>query len=367
MKICIICGYYNNYSLETKSQGGAEYQSYLLSRDLLNRNIEVSYISIGDNDTIYQDNNIIIYYLRKRKFLRKLGPYYFLDYIKIRNILKRIKPNIVYVRGGSAFLGIASILSNKLNFKVYFHVSSDKDVNNYHINLNLKKLFYNIDDLFRIYGINHSTIICQTIFQHNKIKRNFQKRSYLIRNFHPIENIPSNIRKENIICWIGNLKDIKNPIAFIDLANRFNDKQYRFIMAGRKPDSGKLSKIFPEIIKKSNIEYLGEITNAEVNSLLSKSKLLCSTSYTEGFPNVFIQAWLNKVPVLSLYVNPDDILTQNKIGFKLDNLNQMEEVIRNLIGNVSLLNQYADNARKFAVENFNVRENINKIFEIINS
>ena len=43
-----------------------------------------------------------------------------------------------------------------------------------------------------------------------------------------------------------------------------------------------------------------------------KSKILINTSSFEGFPNTFVQAWANGVPVISLKVDPDNIIKKKK-------------------------------------------------------
>ncbi|NWF75461.1 MAG: glycosyltransferase family 4 protein [Nitrospirae bacterium] len=364
MKICIICGYYNYRGNESKSQGGAEYQAFLLARELIHNNNQVSFISIGDRDEILFDDKITVYYLRKRKLFRKFGPYYILDYFKIKKLIISINPDVIYVRGGSANVGIACWIARKQQIKVVFHVSHDRDVEKYHISWNLNKILYNIDDLMRIYGLKRSTIICQTNYQQRRVKQNFNKDSILVRNFHPIPSLPQEIIKENIVCWIGNIKEAKNPLAFIELANQLRDHEYKFVMAGRRPEGGPLEKVFTESIKLANVKYLGEISNDDVNQLLLRSKILCSTSYSEGFPNVFIQAWIHKVPVLSLFVDPDNLLETNKIGFKLGSIEKMAEKIKELMENDHLLQLYANNAHKFAIAHFDIEKNVQRIIRL---
>ena len=61
--------------------------------------------------------------------------------------------------------------------------------------------------------------------------------------------------------------------------------------------------------------YLLSLDNTKVNQLFEKSHILVHTGFVEGFPNTFIQAWMRKMVVLSLQIDPDNVLTSKKIGF----------------------------------------------------
>jgi glycosyltransferase involved in cell wall biosynthesis len=63
-----------------------------------------------------------------------------------------------------------------------------------------------------------------------------------------------------------------------------------------------------------NVEYLGGQTQDQVNAVLAQSDLLVCTSDYEGFANTFIQAWLRRVPVVSLHVDPDGLLSRTGLG-----------------------------------------------------
>jgi len=360
MKILIVCGY-----CKLGSFGGAEYQAFLLANALANRGHSVAFISIGDEDRIIIDNKIKIFSVKKRKLLRKFGPYFFLDYFKIKRIIKKFAPDAVYIRANPSYLGMVALILGKYNkkTKIIYHISSDQEVISRGINLNPTKFFYNIEILLKIIGYKRSIIICQTSYQSHSFYTRYKKKCHIVRNFHHISVLPPYQHKENIICWIGNIKAVKNPIEFIKMAKNININGLRFVMAGRPP-SGMFRIEFFKHLEKSNVEYLGEISHDEVYNLLKRSKILCSTSFAEGFPNIFIEAWLHKVVVISLFVDPDGLLEAEHIGFKVNSIYEMAMKIKQLLLDEALLCSYAERAHDFAVRNFNIDQNIKKIIDI---
>lgn len=59
--------------------------------------------------------------------------------------------------------------------------------------------------------------------------------------------------------------------------------------------------------------------------MISNAKALINTSYYEGFPNIYLEAWGTGVPVISLTVNPGDIFNKYKLGICCNgDLNRMK-------------------------------------------
>ena len=64
------------------------------------------------------------------------------------------------------------------------------------------------------------------------------------------------------------------------------------------------------------MEYLGYLKkNDNVLALIGSAKALINTSFKEGFPITFIEAWSLNIPVISLYVDPGDVINKNRLGF----------------------------------------------------
>jgi glycosyltransferase involved in cell wall biosynthesis len=135
-------------------------------------------------------------------------------------------------------------------------------------------------------------------------------------------------------------------------------------MIGRQSSVGSLKNILAEIRLAGNIDYRGELPLDQVNEIISSSHILVHTSSLEGFPNCFIQAWLRRVPVVSLDIDPDDVIKDNRIGFHSGNFEQMVKDVELLISDQNLREEMGQRAEEYAVKNFSF-DNINKLMELI--
>jgi glycosyltransferase involved in cell wall biosynthesis len=116
--------------------------------------------------------------------------------------------------------------------------------------------------------------------------------------------------------------------------------------------------------KPSNLEYLGKLSLEETENYFKKSWIFVNTSKKEreGFPNTFLQAFKYKVVVVSLNVDPDDILKNYKIGFLAENLENAISIIEKLIKDENLRNEITQRAYQYLLKNHSV-ENVLKLFK----
>lgn len=362
-KICIFTGYF------PLQQGGAEYQAFLIAESLDKKKFDVFFVMFGHIEkVIHTQDGYKVYSIKTHNFLYKYGHPFFLYYFKIKKILSNEKPDLIYRRMGYAIPGLLALIKKKIKFQVIWACAHMQELEKFKVQ-NLRYFLNLFDNFLRIYGIKKADVILvQTNEQKNLLYRNFQRGSLLFPNLHPVPTEAIN-KKENPIqiVWIANYKKWKQPDIFIRLADHFQDySNVKFIMIGRLNQSKLSLSVRNQIKKLNNLELKGELPIKEVNTILAESHIFINTSLSEGFPNTFIQAWMRKVPVISLNVDPDNMIKDNGIGFHSKTETQLIKDTKTLIKNKTLWAEMSESAQEFSLKNFSAK-NLEKIRELFGS
>lgn len=342
-----------------QSQGGAELQAYFLAHEALRQNWQTHYTFLS-SEKLYKNSLCLkLHPIIIKRFINKLGikyPYF----LQLNHIIRNVNPDIIYQRCGHSFTGIAANYAKKNNCKLVFHIAHDSDVKQ--PNTPWLKPWLIPEYKIMQFGIkNADTIIAQTQFQADQLKENYGRHAIIIPNGHPV---PDDTEKSNdpiTILWIANWKPVKQPEIFIQLVKELAcNKDIKFMMIGRTDRYDALVAQAHQL----NIEVMGEISNERVNELLCQSHILINTSQQEGFSNTFIQAWMRRVPVLSLQVDPDDTINKNQIGYCSGTLSQLIKDTQKLITDHGLRCTMGNKARQYAIKHHSL-DNIDKILKVM--
>jgi hypothetical protein len=167
------------------------------------------------------------------------------------------------------------------------------------------------------YAISHATkVVVQTEAQQAFLSDRFGRVGTLIRN--PLPKIPESSQTKppdrNLALWVGRADHHhKRPQLCFELARQLSEVQFAMVVdAPTKRQFNELASAAP-----SNVRLIERIPSSKMWELLSSARLFVSTSSVEfeGFPNVFLQAALAKVPVVSLEVDPDGLFSKTGGGF----------------------------------------------------
>lgn len=356
----------------TFSTGGAEIQVHYLVNEFLNRGWEVELLCGGKghkakiNESPYFDKRIKYHHYGFRSVR-------FLEFFSVFYLLFKSKSEFYYQRTDFALTGACALYCKLKKRKMIYALAQDKDAakgkylnefKTYHYKSVFKKLIRWIDfaliDSMVEWGKSKSIwVIAQSEKQKHLFEKSFHKPCKVITSSFPINDEPQ-IEKENILLWVGNMHPIKRPELFIQLIQKLGvSGDWKFVMIGKVSEAIKH-------MDTSGIDIKGELSYKETLHWFDKAKVLVNTSSEEGMPNTFIQAWMKKVLVLSLKVDPDQLLEYGKLGYTFnDDVEQLKDFLQNYISNTDLYKPICDAASHYAVETFNVKKNVEQLINLI--
>ena len=165
----------------------------------------------------------------------------------------------------------------------------------------------------------------------------------------------------NDFIYVGSLKTRKGFAEFFELVKKAPSNSFKVV--GQPMD--KDGYFYYEKLRSfKNVTLLGRLNHYDTMFQIANSKALISTSPMEGFPNVFIEAWACGIPVLSLYVDPGNIIEREHLG-EVSHGN-MDKLI-DAMNNISNTNEYAERTRAYVEHTHSLNDNkVNEISFIFN-
>jgi len=325
--------------------GGAEFNQVLLGLELAKGGYDISFITYGD-PAIYESYGNI---RSQNAFENKKQTNFIKKIIYLLNALKKNNSDIyIHSSGSPGILPLFCVLHKK-----YFinWISSDRNV--VLKNISKKTSFFTKVALFLDIKFA-DLILVQNSFQKEIIQKKFKKTSILIKN--PVR-LPDKDgknglegtleREEPFALWIGTVRRIKQPELFLDLAKKI--PYYKFVMiGGRDPkDPEFYNAIMHESRGISNLVFLGFVPPEKIKNKYENASIFVNTSETEGFPNTFIEAWSYSLPVISLNIDPDELICNYRMGFHSRDFFQMVADAEALFHDEKLRQSLGDNGRKY--------------------
>jgi glycosyltransferase involved in cell wall biosynthesis len=200
-----------------------------------------------------------------------------------------------------------------------------------------------------------------------------QKKTFIAqRHFLDLELFKCSKKFEErpyIIGYIGRLSEEKGILNFISAFSRIHTEnpKINFFIGGDGVLRDQIkSRIFSEGLKEK-VTCTGWIPHNELPAYLNNLKLLVLPSYTEGLPNIMLEAMACGTPVLVTPVGAiPEIITTEKTGFILSD-NSPEKIGESVIQAINhpQLKTIANNGKIFIESEFGFQQAVDSYIQIL--
>jgi glycosyltransferase involved in cell wall biosynthesis len=164
------------------------------------------------------------------------------------------------------------------------------------------------------YALEHADhIVVQTPKQQELLQLDFGIRGSLIPNPIDIETPKHPVPRANppMALWVGRADTFsKRADICVELARRCPAISFTMIM--NRHDELLFDQITNDAPR--NLQIIERVPFPEIDRYYQRATVLVSTSLAEGFPNSFLQAGKFGTPVVSLNVDPAEMLTKHQCG-----------------------------------------------------
>ncbi|GEM_PF-1819593 len=317
-KVCFISS--SVYPLfNTKSEashGGAEIQLHDMAQELNNKKyFDISFVVGNFNQSFIEsyggiklfrsfksnDNFFLqIFYLLKGMFCANADIY-------VQRCLNR----------GLFFVALFSFIFRK---KIIYMVAHDNEVNG-------KSVVYAnvVVKVLLIFILRHvvDKIFVQSLQEYQdaiKLMKIDRKKLFILRKGVDCKKIAHQQTKKHVDgIWVGRCEKWKRPDLFLDLAKENPEKE--FVMICSKTNDLETFNLIEERARLfANVTLYVNLKNKKVLDMLKISKVFVLTSKYEGeFPMTVLEALSFGLPILSLHVNPDNLIKEESLGAFCDN------------------------------------------------
>lgn len=295
--------------------GGAERQFFLFGRKLAERGWEVSFIidepsgNVGLHPTLFPVCHASFSYLGGSK-LRMLP-----DWLTLWRAMAKAKAYYYVLKVPGHLLAPMSVFCKVHKRKLVFWAQMSHDANPLE-----RKDLNKAAALLQNWGLKRCDIVIAQIEEQRKgYNDNYGINAKVVPSIcdsliteRDAELKPDLNKKDVDILWVGNSTPNKRQEIFFELA-RLLPQRY-FAIAMDNSDPVRFEKAREEAKKLSNVMFLGTVPAVEMESWFQRTKLFLNTSIREGFPNTFLQSWMNGIPVVSMNVDPDRIISNHQLG-----------------------------------------------------
>ena len=215
------------------------------------------------------------------------------------------------------------------------------------------------------FAVEHSDeVVCQTESEQRTLTEQFDRSSLLIRS--PIDVTVADERltqaREHVL-WVGNVEnELESLETCLELARHAPNIPFRLLVDNVDGSVRKLQRHTP-----NNVTLEFDLTPDQVEERFASATVLVNTSDDAALPYSFLQAAKYATPILSLYADPDGILSQKGCGEVAGSLESMATLIHEYHARTPRVCDKGADARRYVKYVHDMRDRVLELDMLIDS
>lgn len=258
--------------------------------------------------------------------------------------LRAANADVYYVSCAGAMAGVVAEFCRRHRRRFVFRVASDADCAPHTLMLDNSR-----DRMLYHYGLRRAdAILVQTDRQAKLLQRNYGLDA---RQAGMFSDLPEQVRgfgeRGGGLLWLANMRAMKRPEWFLDMARRV--PRLPCDMAGgiHPGELALYTRVAAAAESLPNLRFHGQVRFGATRALFADARIFVNTSSFEGFPNTYLQAWANGVPVIASF-DPDGIIAAHGLGVAVDNVDSAVAEARSLLASPAKWEAFSARCRAFA-------------------
>ena len=175
--------------------------------------------------------------------------------------------------------------------------------------------------------------------------------------------------RQNLVGYVGRLSEEKGVLNFVKAIPEVLEKEnaIKILIVGEGQLRDKIEEYLNKVNLNNKVKLVGWSQHDELPDYLNVLKLVVLPSYTEGLPNIMLEAMACGTPVLATPVGViPDVIKDGWTGFIMDN-NSPECIAKNVISalNHANLDKIVKNARELVEKEYTYEAAVERYRQIL--
>jgi glycosyltransferase involved in cell wall biosynthesis len=172
-------------------------------------------------------------------------------------------------------------------------------------------------------------------------------------------------RNKDVLLFVGHVIEDKGVYELVEaVCNLESVKELRLIGPYEKHVKEELLKLAGK--EKNKINFIGAQSSEVIIQEMATCGMFVLPSYSEGFPNVILEAMVSACPIIASNVGAIPEMLKKGAGICIPpkSVKELERAILELINNTPLIKKMGENAHRSALNNYRIENIVNQMERI---